>query len=63
MGFTWGLWIAQTINESTVAEVAPSLAGSPLHDRGPPLVVRPALAEGRGAPSHYVYADNLGVIG
>ncbi|CAK0900771.1 unnamed protein product [Prorocentrum cordatum] len=63
MGFTWSLWIAQMINETTVTKVAPSLPGSPLHDRGPPLVVRPALGEERDPLSHYVYVDNLGVIG
>ncbi|CAK0880531.1 unnamed protein product, partial [Prorocentrum cordatum] len=57
------LWIAQMINETTVTKVTPSLPGPPLRDRGPPLVVRPALGEEFNALSHYVYVDSLGVIG
>ncbi|CAK0872527.1 unnamed protein product, partial [Prorocentrum cordatum] len=63
MGFAWGLWIAQRINEVTVIKASPSLPGAPLHDRGPPLVVGPARAEEKTRLGHYACAGNLGVVG
>eukprot|EP00974_Lingulodinium_polyedra_P114563 11091660-Lingulodinium_polyedra.AAC.1 len=60
MGFTWSLYFAQRINESQ-ASLAPSLQCSELmRDRGPPVVFE---AGQQGAKWHYVYVDNLGVMG
>jgi len=59
MGFTWSLFLAQRVNTHLVGEI-PSLKGSrPLVDRGPPLVLVP----GDERVSHYVYVDNIGVVG
>ena len=59
MGFAWSLWFAQDTNEH-VAGREPLLApSSRISDRGPPPVFSPHDT----APKHYVYVDNLGVMG
>ena len=60
MGCSWSLYFAQKINEYQF-KLSPGLSCSDLkHDRGAPLVIDPSDPH---ALSHYVYVDNLGIIG
>ncbi|CAK0789693.1 unnamed protein product [Prorocentrum cordatum] len=61
MGRTWSLCLCQSVAELR-CQFAPSLRdGAPLSDVGKPLVLR--LAAGTAQIEHYVYVDNIGVIG
>ena len=60
MGCSWSLFFAQRINELQFS-LSPQLGGSRLvSDRSPPLVINPSDPN---MLHHYVYVDNLGVIG
>ena len=60
MGFTWQLYFAQKISEQQM-QVVPALRGSRLiNDRCGPAVF-PAQAP--DTVKHYVYVDNLRVLG
>ena len=60
MGCSWSLFFAQKINERQFS-LSPQLGSSRLiSDRSPPLVINPSDPD---MLHHYVYVDNLGVIG
>jgi len=59
MGCTWSLWMAQRTDEHVVSQGCGDKVGGIVHDRSAPLV----LSRRDTRPSHYVYVDNLGVIG
>ncbi len=62
MGFSWSLYFCQAIREAKLLRV-PSLHNTQrLTDRGPPAVVAAADST-PGARSHYLYVDNMGVLG
>ena len=60
MGCSWSLFFAQRINERQLS-LTPGLEQSTLiSDRTPPLIIHP---NSPGQLNHYVYVDNLGIIG
>eukprot|EP00959_Pyramimonas_sp_CCMP1952_P073639 1539072-Pyramimonas_sp.AAC.1 len=61
MGCTWGLRLCQSVTELR-CQFAPAIAGSaPLSDLGKPLVLK--IVCGTEQVEHYVYVDNMGVLG
>ena len=62
VGFSWSLLFCQVIGEAKLLRV-PSLDGTlRLTDRGPPAVLD-ASCHKPGARAHYLYVDNMGVLG
>ena len=59
MGFTWSLYFAQRANEAGSLSARELLSGTPLADRGPPLVIEAGRSDWE---QHYVYVDNLGLL-
>ena len=51
--------MAHRTNESVVSQSSQGLLDAPLSDHGPPLVLGGKVTK----PSHYVYVDNLGILG
>ena len=60
MGCSWSLYFAQRINECQFKLCSGLSDSGVLHDRGPPLVLNSLDS---GSLNHYVYVDNLGIIG
>ena len=58
MGFSWSLFLAQKINEYRVSQSEKLKGTTAVCDRGGPMLLGPGRP-----PSHYVYVDNLGVMG
>eukprot|EP00972_Heterocapsa_arctica_P051022 7499343-Heterocapsa_arctica.AAC.1 len=56
MGFTWSLFFAQRVNESRTMR-ASVLTRTPVNDQSQDAVLRD------GGLLHYVYVDNVGVMG
>jgi len=62
MGFSWSLFYCQDTGENLSCSVPSLSSSSLLCDRGRPLILR-VFGGGRDELRHYIYVDNIGVIG
>ena len=60
MGCSWSLFFAQRINERQLSLTSGLEQSTLISDRTPPLIIHP---NSPGQINHYVYVDNLGIIG
>lgn len=58
MGFSWSLYFAQRAGEHQVSQVPRLRTSAWMRDRGPPAVLG-----GQATLHHYLYVDNLGILG